>query len=92
MKPLRVEDGLIEELSRCLRLEGGELPLELLPELQELTYVESRDTGDHSSIPGRTQAAVTLVRRSPRPSVLKPNSKAPAIASASGEDMDDTET
>ena len=38
VKTLRIEDGLIEELSRCLRLEDGEYALELLPELQELTY------------------------------------------------------
>ena len=37
VKTLRIEDGLVDELSRCLRLEDGELPLELLPELQELT-------------------------------------------------------
>jgi hypothetical protein len=42
VKTLRVEDGLVEELSRCLRLEDGELPLELLPELQELTYFDER--------------------------------------------------
>jgi hypothetical protein len=35
---LRVHRGLVGELSRCLRLEDGEHPLELLPELQELTY------------------------------------------------------
>jgi hypothetical protein len=46
VKTLRVGDGLVEELSRCLRLEDGELPLELLPELQELTYSGSRDTRD----------------------------------------------
>ena len=45
-KTLRVEDELVEELFRCLRLEDGELPLELLPELQELTYFGSRDAGD----------------------------------------------
>jgi hypothetical protein len=43
---LRVKDGLVEELSRCLRLEDGELPLELLPELQRLTYFGTRDSGD----------------------------------------------
>ena len=32
--------------SLCLRVEDGELPLELLPELQELTYSGSGDTGD----------------------------------------------
>ena len=33
VKTLCVEDGLVEELSCCLWLECGELPLELLPEL-----------------------------------------------------------
>jgi hypothetical protein len=44
----RVEDGLVEELPRCLRLEVGELPLGNLPasEPQELTCFGSRDTGD----------------------------------------------
>ena len=46
VKTLGVDDGLVEELSRCLRLEDGELSLELLPELQELTYFGSRDTND----------------------------------------------
>jgi hypothetical protein len=45
VKTLRVGDGLVEEVSRCLRSEDGELPLELLPELQELTYLGSGDTG-----------------------------------------------
>jgi hypothetical protein len=38
VKTLRISDGLVGELSRCLRLDDGEYPLELLPELQELTY------------------------------------------------------
>ena len=38
VKTLRVDDGLVEELSRCLRQDGEEHPLELLPELQKLTY------------------------------------------------------
>ena len=38
VKTLRIGDGLIEELSRCLRLEDGEYPLELILKLQELTY------------------------------------------------------
>ncbi len=37
VKTIFIEDGLVGELSRCLRLEDGEHPLELLPELQELT-------------------------------------------------------
>jgi hypothetical protein len=48
VKTLRIAEGegLVEDLSRCLRLEDGELPLEVLPELQELTYSGSGDTGD----------------------------------------------
>jgi hypothetical protein len=41
VKTLRVDDGqhgLVEELSRCLQPGDGELPFELLPELQELKY------------------------------------------------------
>ena len=38
VKTLRIEDRLVGELSRCLRLEDGEHPLELLPELQRLSY------------------------------------------------------
>ena len=33
-----VVNGPLKELSGCLRLEDGELPLEVLPELQEVTY------------------------------------------------------
>jgi hypothetical protein len=46
VKALRIGNGLVQEISRCLRLEDGELLLELLPELEELTYFGSRDTGD----------------------------------------------
>jgi hypothetical protein len=71
VKTLRVEDGLVEELSHCLQLEDGELPLELLPELQELTYFGSRDTGDAftSFINARRNAGrpLTLVRDSSSP-------------------------
>ena len=46
MKTLRVDDGLVKELSHTLRLDDEELPLKLLPELQELTYSRSGDTGE----------------------------------------------
>jgi hypothetical protein len=72
VKTLRVKDGLVEELSRCLGLEDGELPLELLPELQELTYSRRSDTGDvFTTFIGARQNAgrpVTLVHDDPRPS------------------------
>jgi hypothetical protein len=68
--------GLIRELSHCLRLEDREFPLELLPELQELRCVGSRDTGDAftSFIDARRNAGrpVTLVRCSIRSRPLMP--------------------
>jgi hypothetical protein len=41
VKTLHVDDGLVEGLSCGLRLDDGEHPLELLPELQELTICGS---------------------------------------------------
>ena len=71
VKTLRIAEGLVKELSRCLELDDGELPLELLPELQELTYSGSSNTGDtFTSFINACQDAgrfVTLVRRSPTP-------------------------
>ncbi len=46
VKTLTVEDGLVKKLACCLRLDDGELPLDLLPELQELTYSGTGDVGD----------------------------------------------
>jgi hypothetical protein len=72
VKTLRVDDGLAEELSRCLQLEDGELPLELLSELEELISPGSGNNGDAftSFIDARQNAGhpVTLVRHSPSPS------------------------
>ena len=66
VKTLRVDNGLVEELSRCLQLDDGETPLESLPELQELTYSRSGDTSGAftSFIDARQNAGhpVTLVR------------------------------
>jgi hypothetical protein len=71
VKTLRIDKGLVGELSRCLQLEGGELPLGLLPELQELTYTGSGNTSDgFTSFTDARQNAgrpVTLDRRSPSP-------------------------
>jgi hypothetical protein len=94
VKALHVQDGLVEGLSRCLRLEGGELPLELLPELQELTCSGSGDAGDAftSFIDARQNAGrpVTLVRHGPSPNPL--SSEPPAITSPSDEAGHDIET
>jgi hypothetical protein len=66
VKTLRIDDGLVDDLSGCLQLEDGELPLEVLPELQELTYYGSGDVGDvfTSFVDARRNAGrpITLVR------------------------------
>ena len=46
VKTLFVDNVLVKELSGCLESEDGELPSNLLPELQELTYSGSGDTGN----------------------------------------------
>ena len=46
VKSLHISDGLVEQLSRSLELEDGELPLDLLPKLQELMYPGSDNTDD----------------------------------------------
>jgi hypothetical protein len=68
VKTLRVNDRFVEGLSRCLRLEDGEPPLDFLPELQELTYSGSDDAFT-SFIDARQRSGrpVTLVRRVPSP-------------------------
>jgi hypothetical protein len=43
VKNLHVQDGLVNQLSRSLRQEDRELPQELLPELQVLTYSGHRN-------------------------------------------------
>ena len=97
VKTLRIAEGLVGELSRCLELDDGELLLEFLPELQELTYSGSGDTGDvfTSFIDARQDAGrpLTLIRRGPSqdqgssvPS-LEPASIPPASDEA-GSDLD----
>jgi hypothetical protein len=67
VKTLRIPDGLVRELSCCLQLDDGELPLELLPELQELTFSGSGAVEDAFTqfIDSRKNAGrpVTLTRR-----------------------------
>jgi hypothetical protein len=45
VKTLSVDNPFVEALSRCLESDNGEQPLGLLPELQELRYSGSDDTG-----------------------------------------------
>ena len=71
VKTLWIDEGLVDDLSRCLDLEDGELALEVLPELQELTYSGSGDTGGAftSFIDARrnTEHPITLVLHNPSP-------------------------
>ena len=73
-KTLRVGDGLVKEVSRILRSEDKEDPLELLPELQSLIYSGIGDPGDAADaftpfIDARQISGhpVTLVRPDARP-------------------------
>ena len=45
VKTLRVEYGLVEQVSRALQPGEGESPTELLPELQELSYAYDHSRG-----------------------------------------------
>ena len=94
VKTLGVEEGLVEQVSSCLVLEDGELPLELLPEMQKLIYSGRGDTSDEftSFIDARRNAGrpVTLISLIPKPKsepeLSQPlPSKAPVITSAGGE-------
>jgi hypothetical protein len=51
VKTLHIDDGLVETLSHCLRLKDGEYPLELLSELQELSYSGSIDANGEALTP-----------------------------------------
>ena len=65
VKTLRIESGLVKELSQCLQLKDEELPLELLPELQELKYYGSASNAITSFINTRRDAGhpITVVHR-----------------------------
>jgi hypothetical protein len=92
VKTLRVDDGLVEEISRCLRSEDGELPLDLLPELQELIYSGRRDAGDvfTSFIDARQNAGrpVILFPYNRSPSLSLRRSRLSTITSLGDEDME----
>jgi hypothetical protein len=92
-KTLHISDGLVEELSCCLQLDDEELPLEVLPELKELTYSGNSNTGDgFTSFIDACQNAgrpVTLVHSSnQRP--LESSFEASTITSSEAGDNVDT--
>jgi hypothetical protein len=68
VKTLRMNPGLVDQLSHSLQLDDGESPTELLPELKELSYSPFSLSSIHSFIPfidARRIAGrpVTLIRR-----------------------------
>ena len=69
LKALWIDDGLVKDLSRCFRLKDEEDPLELLPELQELTFSGSGSANDGftSFIDARRKAdrPVTVIKSEP---------------------------
>jgi hypothetical protein len=89
VKTLRIDNGLVEQLSRCLELEDGEFPLELLPELQELTYSRSGNTGDTftSFIDDRRNAGrpVAVVPEPDDPALIYHAEGSPAVTSGNSE-------
>ena len=93
VKTFRIDNGLVEELSRCLQTDERKLPLVLLPELQELTYSESSNTSDafNSFIEARQNAGrlITLVRCSPAQVQAHLSFEAPSTTPTSIEDRND---
>ena len=60
VKTLHVGDGIVKDISRCLQSDDGELPLELLPELQSLRIpgaVIQVTRSPHSSMPAKVPAS-----------------------------------
>jgi hypothetical protein len=62
VKTLHFDDGLVRDLSRCLPSEGGEHPLELLPELQGLTYLGSGWLGGKLFLPRNRESVKAWLR------------------------------
>jgi hypothetical protein len=94
VETLWIDKGLVGELSRCLQLEDGELPLELLPELQELTYTGSSEDSDPFSLftDARQNAGrpLALDRRSPSPDPDSVETSSTSPASSEAESDIDT--
>ena len=87
VKTLWIDNGLVGQLSRCLESEDGELPLEVLPELQVPTYSGSGNFGDAftSFIDARQNAdrPITLVHHNPSPDLVHVPSEPSSITAAS---------
>jgi hypothetical protein len=90
VKVLRIDTGLVDDLSRCLQAGDGELALEMLPELQELTYSWNGNIDDAftSFVDARQNAGrpITLIHRSPTETkALLSLFESPSIALGSSE-------
>jgi hypothetical protein len=94
VKTLRVEDGLEKEIARCLELDDGELPLDVLPELHELAYSRNTDTDNEFAlfINARQNAGrpIMLVDQAKAPMEL--SSKATTITSVRSKVHNDADT
>jgi hypothetical protein len=98
VKILHIDNGLVEGLSRCLESGDEKLPVELLlPELQELTYYGSSDSGDTFAlfVEARQNAGrpITLICRSPiqNRALLLRESETPLVTPTSSEAGDDSD-
>ena len=77
VKTLRIDNRLVKEVSRCLESNDGKYPLELLPELQELTCCGRGNIGDaftsfiharqNAGRPCKVDCVAALVRNAPAP-------------------------
>jgi hypothetical protein len=87
VKTLRIDHGLVGDLSRCLQLDDGEPPLELLPKMRALTISGSgyADNAFTSFIDAHQNAGqpVTLARS--QVTSDSPSSSAPVITPGSNE-------
>jgi len=97
VKFLRIEYGLVEEISRCLCPDDGDLPSDIFPNLQELTYTGSGNADDvftsGSFIDARQTAgcSITLfhycMSSDPISSISSHDSTSP-LSSEAGTDLD----
>jgi hypothetical protein len=67
VKVLHLEDKLVEAFSRSLHSEDGEMTLEVLPSLEELTYAGGDVDGAFTSFINERQAVGHTVRLESRP-------------------------
>jgi hypothetical protein len=94
VKTLCIKDGLDKEITRCLELDDGELALDVLPELHELTYSRNRDTDNEfaSFINARENAGRPITVVDQAKAYVESSSEATTITSARSEACNDFDT